>query len=71
MGLNDQYRYPWKPPYAQGWLLGWPWVGPLDEEDVEDQYGYFDVWRGGGNIAERNHDDNDNVIHLYTYNQTK
>ena len=43
---------------------------PIKQEHVEDQLGYFDLWRGADNTAERSYDDDDSVIHLYTSNET-
>ena len=73
MGLEERYRYPWKPPYAPGWLLGWPCVRLFDEEEGEeeervvwvveqDEVGLGDAMAtvsGGG------YDGNDNKIPLH------
>jgi hypothetical protein len=71
VGLEDRYRYPWKPPYAPGWLLGWPCVRLFDGEDEEDgraflYVGQDDVWQGDGMTdVSGGYDGNDNAIPLY------
>ena len=77
MGLEERYRYPWKPPYAPGWLLGWPclWLVDGGDEEEEEEEGdgrtFVDVeedrvWREGwGTAVGGGTDDNDNAISLY------
>ena len=70
--MGKRYRYPWKPPYAPGWLLGWPGVETLSLRDFEDKYGYFDLRQGDGYTAVSGDDDynnEDNTIHLYMFNE--
>ena len=75
MGLEERYRYPWKPPYAPGWLLGWPclWlVGGGDQEEEEEGGRSFlaverdEKWQGDwGAALGGGNDGNDNAIPLY------
>jgi hypothetical protein len=44
-------------------------VGPIQQDHVEDQIGYFDLWRGDESAAERDDEDDDSVMHLYTSNE--
>lgn len=73
MGAEERYRYPWKPPYAPGWLLGWPCVRLFDGDGREEEDGravWFveqdEVGRGDGGATDGGgYDGNDNKIPLY------